>query len=122
MRNKTAKEVEILKKQVIGIKGKGKRIVYVDEEEEQLHRVQDDQEDEDEEVSQEDIEVKRLRKLKEKESGKLKARLELAKERLKILTEAEEALDLQRAKMAKPPTVGGVNKQGVKFKIRERKR
>ena len=41
---------------------------------------------------------------------------------MKALTDAEEALELQRAKMAKSPTVGGVNKQGVKFKIRERKR
>jgi U3 small nucleolar RNA-associated protein 11 len=122
MRNKTAKEVEILKKQVIGIKGEGKRIVYVDDEKEQLHIVQDDQKDEDEEVPQEDIEAKRLRKLKERESEKLEARLELAEQRWKALTDAEEALDLQRAKMAKSPTVGGINKQGVKFKIRERKR
>ena len=122
MRNKTAKEVEILKKQVIGIKGEGKRIVYVDDEKEQLHIVQDDQKEEDEEVPQEDIEAKQLRKLKERESEKIEARLELAEQRLKALTDAEEALDLQRAKMAKSPTVGGVNKQGVKFKIRERKR
>jgi U3 small nucleolar RNA-associated protein 11 len=122
MRNKTAKEVEILKKQVIGIKGEGKRIVYVDDEKEQLHIVQDDQKEEDEEVPQEDIEAKRLRKLKKRESEKLEARLELAEQRLKALTDAEEALELQRAKMAKSPTVGGVNKQGVKFKIRERKR
>jgi U3 small nucleolar RNA-associated protein 11 len=78
MRNKAAKEVEILKRQVIGIKGEGKRIVYVDDEKEQLHIVQDDQKDEDEEVPQEDIEAKRLRKLKERESEKLEARLELA--------------------------------------------
>ena len=122
MRNKTAKEVEILKKQVVGIKGEGKRIVYVDDEKEQLQKVQDDQEDVDEEVQQEDIEAKRLRKLKERESEKLETRLQLTEQRLKTLTEAEEALDLQRAKMAKSPTVRGVNKQGVKFKIRERKR
>jgi len=122
MRNKTAKEVEMLKKQVVGIKGEGKRIVYVDNEKEQLRKVQDYQEDKDDDVPQGDIEAKRLRKLKEKQSEKLEARLELAEQRLKTLTEAEEALDLQRAKMAKSPTVGGVNKQGVKFKIRERKR
>jgi U3 small nucleolar RNA-associated protein 11 len=122
MRNKTAKEVEMLKKQVVGIKGEGKRIVYVDDEQEQLRKVQDYQEDEGDEVPQDDIEAKRVLKLKEKQSVKLGARLELAERRLKTLTEAEEALDLQRAKMAKSPIVGGVNKQGVKFKIRERKR
>jgi U3 small nucleolar RNA-associated protein 11 len=125
MRNKTAKEVETLKKQVVGIKGKGKRIVYVDDEDEQLQKAQDDEDDEEENeenVSQEDFEAKRLRKLKERESEKIEARLELAEQRLKALIEAEEALDLQRAKMAKSPTIGGVTKQGVKFKVRERKR
>lgn len=75
MRNKTAKEVEILKKQVVGIEGEGKRIVYVDDEKEQVHKFQDGQEDEDEDVQQEDLEAKRLRKLKERESEKLEARL-----------------------------------------------
>jgi U3 small nucleolar RNA-associated protein 11 len=121
VRNKTAKEVEILK-QVVGIKSEGKRIVYVDGGEEQLQKFQDDQEDVDKEIPHQDIEAKRLRKLKERESEKLEARLQLAGKRLKALTEAEEALDSQRAKMAKSPTVGGINKQGVKFKIRERKR
>jgi U3 small nucleolar RNA-associated protein 11 len=50
------------------------------------------------------------------------ARLEAAKARLKVLTDVEDALDLQRAKMAKLVTVGGINKHGVRFKIRERKR
>jgi U3 small nucleolar RNA-associated protein 11 len=122
MRNKTAKEMEALRKQVVGIKGEGKRIVYVDDEQEQLRKVQGDEDEEEENVLQEDFEAKRLRKLKERESEKLETRLGLAEQRLKALAEAEEALDLQRAKMAKSPTVGGINKQGVKFKVRERKR
>jgi U3 small nucleolar RNA-associated protein 11 len=126
MRNKTTKEVETLKKQVVGIKGEGKRIVFVDDEDEQLQKLdgdqEDEEEDEDEMISEEDIQAKRLRKLKEREAEKLEARLEMAEQRLKALTEAEEALDLQRAKMAKSQTVGGVNKQGVKYKVRERKR
>ncbi len=122
MRNKTSKEVELLRKQVVGIKGEGKRLVYVDDEKEQLSKLQEEEGEEDEDLSQEHLDAKRLRKLKERQSDKLEAGLELAKQRLKVLTEAEEALDLQRAKMAKSPTVGGVNKQGVKFKIRERKR
>jgi U3 small nucleolar RNA-associated protein 11 len=123
-RNKIAKEVETLKKQVVGISGEGKRVIYVDDEEEQLQKVEGEQQDEDgdEELSAEDLKARRLRKLKQKESERLAARLELAEKRLKTLTEAEEALDIQRAKMAKSPTVGGVNKQGLKFKVRERKR
>jgi U3 small nucleolar RNA-associated protein 11 len=34
MRNKTSKEVELLRKQVVGTQGEGKKIVYVDDEKE----------------------------------------------------------------------------------------
>ena len=78
--------------------------------------------DEDEDQDEDDKEARRLRKLQQKEADKLETRLTVARERLKALTEAEEALELQRAKMAKSPTVGGVTTQGVKFKVRERKR
>lgn len=134
MRNKTAKEVKTLEQQVAGIRGAGKRVVYVDDEDEQLEmaadvELDDDDDDEEEDSDDEDFIPKdkdaeqiRLGRLQAKELHKLEAKLEVAKERLKSLTQAEEALDLQRAKMAKSPTVGGVNKNGVKFKIRERKR
>jgi U3 small nucleolar RNA-associated protein 11 len=84
----------------------------------------DDDDDENEKEKEEDADVdeRKLKKLQEKEAVKLEARLSVATERLKALTEAEEALELQRAKMAKSPTIGGVNKHGVKYKIRERKR
>ncbi|KAF1955166.1 U3 small nucleolar RNA-associated protein 11 [Byssothecium circinans] len=48
------------------------------------------------------------------------AHLEAIKARERDLMAAEEELELQRAKMSN--TVGGTNKHGVKFKIRERKR
>jgi U3 small nucleolar RNA-associated protein 11 len=103
-------------------------VVFVDYEAEQSRRVDhmededmDDEEEEEDKVEV-DIEMKNLRKLQQKEVDKLETRLDVAWERLKALTQAEEALDLQRAKMAKSPTVRGVNKQGVKFKVRERKR
>ena len=48
------------------------------------------------------------------------AKLELLKKRQKEITAAADQLELQRAKMAR--TIGGTNKNGVKFKIRERKR
>jgi len=124
MRNKALKEVEELEKRSKGIKGGGKKIVFVGDEEEQQQKLDDvDMEDgEDEAENDDDKAARRLRKLQEKEADKLEARLTVAKERLKALTEAEEALELQRAKMSKSPTVGGVTKHGVKFKVRERKR
>ncbi|KAK5060196.1 hypothetical protein LTR84_010081 [Exophiala bonariae] len=48
------------------------------------------------------------------------AKLEALKKRQREIMAAADQLDLQRAKMAR--TVGGVNKNGVKFKVRERKR
>jgi len=125
MRNKASKEVEELEKRVVGIRGEGKRIVFVQDEEEQREKlggndvVMDEDEDGDEPV---DLEEKNLKKMQDKESDKLQAKLSIARERLKALTDAEEALDLQRAKMAKSPAAGGINKAGVKFKVRERKR
>ena len=47
-------------------------------------------------------------------------RLEMVKKKERELVTAEEELEKRRAKMSS--SVGGVNKNGVKFKIRERKR
>jgi len=46
--------------------------------------------------------------------------LEAVKQRESALTAADRELELQRAKMSN--SIGGVNKNGIKFKIRERKR
>ncbi|RVX67521.1 hypothetical protein B0A52_08874 [Exophiala mesophila] len=62
------------------------------------------------------LERKKRKRLQEIRVAKLEA---LKKRQREVLAAADE-LDLQRAKMAR--TVGGVNKNGVKFKIRERKR
>ena len=128
MRNKTTKEVEELQLRVVGIRGEGKKVVWVDDEDNMREKLGEEDEDmdsdeeEDGEGDKVDVEAGKLRKLQEKEATKLEARLSIAKERLKALTEAEQALELQRGKMAKSPTIGGVNKHGVKFKVRERKR
>ncbi|TAQ90738.1 hypothetical protein B7494_g902 [Chlorociboria aeruginascens] len=121
MRCKAMKDVEELEERAVGIKGEGKRVVFVQDEEEQIEKVEENDMgmDDEEEV---DPDAKDLRKLQQKETHKLEAKLAIARERLKALTDAEEALDVQRAKMAKSPTVGGINKNGVRFKIRERKR
>jgi U3 small nucleolar RNA-associated protein 11 len=122
MRNKALKEVEELEKRSKGIQGEGKKIIFVGDEEEQRRKLEDVDMDEDEDEDEDDKAARRLRKMQEKEADKLESKLTVARERLKVLTDAEEALELQRAKMAKSPTVGGVTKQGVKFKVRERKR
>jgi U3 small nucleolar RNA-associated protein 11 len=124
MRNKALKEVEELDKRTVGIKGQGKKVVFVDDEEEQRQKLQDvAMDEEDDEDAEVDPETKKFRKVQDKEADKLEARLSIARERLKALTEAEQALEIQRAKMSKSPTMGGgVNKHGVKFKVRDRKR
>ncbi|KZF22024.1 hypothetical protein L228DRAFT_283218 [Xylona heveae TC161] len=61
-----------------------------------------------------------LRKRRKREQEIRKARLAAARNREQQLMIAERELDLQRAKMSN--SVGGVNKNGVKFKVRERKR
>jgi len=59
-------------------------------------------------------------KSRDKAQGRTAYRLEAVKRKERELTAAENELELQRAKMNN--TVGGVNKHGVKFKLRERKR
>jgi U3 small nucleolar RNA-associated protein 11 len=136
MRNRTAKEVAALENQAVGIRSNGKKVVYVDTQEEQMDRLEgldeeeeeedefddEEEEDEDEPADAMDPEAKKLKKLQQREAEKVETRLQVARQRLRALAQAEEALELQRAKMAKSPSVGGVNKQGVKFKVRERKR
>lgn len=61
-------------------------------------------------------ERKRRRRLQELRANKLDA----LKKRQREIMAAANQLEAQRARMAR--TVGGVNKDGVKFKIRERKR
>ncbi|KAH9863807.1 hypothetical protein J1614_009739 [Plenodomus biglobosus] len=66
------------------------------------------------------IQARKFRKDRERAQSRTVMKLHAAKQREKALAAAENELDVQRAKMNH--TVGGVNKNGVKFKIRERKR
>jgi len=61
-----------------------------------------------------------LRKQRKREQEAQLSRLKALKAREKEVLAAEQELGLQRAKMSN--SIGGVNKAGVKFKIRERKR
>ncbi|KAL3494807.1 small-subunit processome [Aspergillus germanicus] len=131
---------------------KPRRLVFADDKEEQrsLKRTlgstsESEGEDEDEEAgeasfgalqrqqqqtkkSRKELEAEKQALYAERRARKMKKRaLEWKQNKLKALqkqhadiTAAERALDLQRAKMSN--SVGGVNKNGLKFKIRERKR
>jgi U3 small nucleolar RNA-associated protein 11 len=99
----------------------------------------DDDDDEDESQDEEATRPKKTLSKKQLEAQELAARqkkkfdktrlrsqsrtayrLEMVKKKERELVTAEEELEKQRAKMSN--SVGGVNKNGVKFKIRERKR
>lgn len=128
-RNKATKEVSRLEMAVKGIVGEGKKVVYITDQSNDLDQKEElcEQDDIDEKnVTEGDgdslsLDQKR-RKIQRREAEKLKNRLEIAQKRLKALADAEQELELQRAMMSKSPTVGGVNKNGVKYRVRDRKR
>ncbi|ATY63622.1 U3 snoRNP-associated Utp11 [Cordyceps militaris] len=53
---------------------------------------------------------------------RLKRQLKTARKKVRVLTDAEEALEVQRAKMAKTATSGGSTRRGKKLMVRTRKR
>ena len=63
---------------------------------------------------------KALRRLHQRTEDARRHRLEATKARERDLIAAERELDLQRAKMNN--SIGGVNRNGVKWKVKERKR
>ncbi|KAM7209377.1 Small-subunit processome [Naviculisporaceae sp. PSN 640] len=75
-----------------------------------------DEDDEESEAKQKEAERK-ARNLE-----RLQNKLKNAKKRLKALTDAEQELEIQKAKMAKTATSGGVTKTGKRIKVKERKR
>lgn len=64
--------------------------------------------------------LKRFEKTRSRAQTRTAFRLQMVKKKERELVAAEEELEKQRAKMNS--SVGGINKNGVKFKIRERKR
>lgn len=68
----------------------------------------------------EEKEKRALQKRRERTQERMEIHLEAVKKRERELIAAEQELELQRAKMN--GSVGGVNKDGVKFKIRQRKK
>lgn len=107
-----------------------RKILFLDDEEERegtmLEKLEAEQDDEDEEAgnkAKDDGEVGEDAKLEpEKLLRRLKRQLDNSKRKLQALTTAEEALDIQRAKMAKTATSGGHTRKGRKIMVRSRKR
>lgn len=122
-------------------RGKNGKIVFVDDKDEQRQiaadRKANDDSDEEEEVeakgvqrkkSKKEIEAEKLaflelraaRKLKKRADEVRRNKLEALQKRHEDIRAAEQELGWQRARMEN--SVGGVNKNGVKWKIRERKK
>ncbi|CCE34644.1 related to cgi-94 protein [Claviceps purpurea 20.1] len=108
-----------------------RKIVFLDDEEERqgtmLERLEAEQEDHEEEENhapggdkdqeEDDEEFERARNLR-----RLKRQLANAKMKVQAFNDAEAALDVQRAKMAKTATSGGQSRRGKKLFVRARKR
>ncbi|KAG9235926.1 putative U3 small nucleolar RNA-associated protein 11 [Amylocarpus encephaloides] len=105
-------------------KTKVKKIVFADAEEmeSKVQEAEGELDDLEQDNTNITIEEKAIRKTQRLARVKVEHKLQVARERLKVLTETEQALELQRAGMAKTATVGGVTKKGVKFKVKDRKR
>ncbi|KAL2270030.1 hypothetical protein VTJ83DRAFT_2214 [Remersonia thermophila] len=73
-----------------------------------------DEDDDDEKYAEEERKARNLEKLERK--------LKAARKKLKTLSDAEHELELQKAKMAKTATSGGITKSGRRIKVKERKR
>ncbi|KAL0935257.1 uncharacterized protein CTRU02_209848 [Colletotrichum truncatum] len=149
MRNVISKEVKRLEEQIVLIGGvdaasnnddddddedtkpaRPRKIVFLDGTEERdeaveeaMELVEDDEDAEDEFKGFDDEDEKDDAKLKKEMAiARLRLQLQNAKKKLKVLTRAEDGLEIQRAKMAKTATSGGVTKKGKKIMVRTRKR
>lgn len=99
-----------------------RKIVFMDDEEQreetlQEHLDMEDEEDDKKEIKEGDAEFERAKALR-----RLRRQLENARKKLKVLTDAEGELEIQRAKMAKTATSGGSTRKGKKIMVRTRKR
>ena len=112
-------ESEVLQQDAVSEK-RGK-IAYVETiQEQQTYTTDNVREDESESDEDDNVKVGREAKKKEKYADGQRRRLEHLRSVEEQLTTAEQELELQRAKMTS--SVGGTNKNGVKFKVRQRKR
>ncbi|KAF9875813.1 hypothetical protein CkaCkLH20_06745 [Colletotrichum karsti] len=149
MRNVISKEVKRLEEQIVLVGGVGaandngdsddedtrpaqpRKIVFLDGTEQRDEAVEgamevdgDNEDGEDEfEGFDDDKEVEDDAQLqKERALQRLRLQLQNAKKKLKVLANTEQRLEIQRTKMAKSATSGGVTKKGKKIMVRTRKR
>ncbi|KAG7292465.1 Small subunit (SSU) processome component [Staphylotrichum longicolle] len=103
---------------------KPKKIVFFDgaEERQQALEQAEDEDEGMEDVDDEDDAKATAARRKAQNLEKLEGKLKAAKKKLKTLKDAEYELELQKAKMAKTATSGGITKSGRRMKVRERKR
>lgn len=108
---------------------KPKKIIFADTVEEVQSKLPDPEEDSDVDMSDDDSDFEKFAKEKdpqtlkrEENAERLQRKLRNARKKLKALTDAENELEMQRARMAKTATVGAIAKNGKKIKVRERKR
>ncbi|KAI0975477.1 small-subunit processome [Xylaria arbuscula] len=112
---------------------KNKKIVFADGQDEREDKIQqdtakhapadeDEDDDDDEHVEGGDTPEKLRAEQKQRLLQKLQRRLQNARKKQRVLAQAEQELEIQRAKMAKTATIGGITKSGKKFKVRQRKR
>ncbi|EEY21256.1 U3 small nucleolar RNA-associated protein [Verticillium alfalfae VaMs.102] len=112
---------------------KPKKIVFVDDVAQQLEAVEEEEEEvggaddsdglddeDDDDKKEEAVDEETARK--KKNLQRLRAELALAQRKLKVLTKAEQELEIQQAKMAKTATSGGTTRKGKKIMVRTRKR
>ncbi|KAL2127716.1 hypothetical protein VTI74DRAFT_10260 [Chaetomium olivicolor] len=102
---------------------KPKKIVFFDgaEERQQALEKQEDEDDAMDEDEEDDEKATAAYK-KAQNLEKLQRKLKAARKKLKTLKDAEYELEIQKAKMAKTATSGGITKSGRRIKVRERKR
>ena len=103
---------------------KPKKIVFFDgaeEREQALEQAEDEDEPMEDSDDEDDAKATAARR-KAQNLEKLEGKLKAAKKKLKTLKDAEYELELQKAKMAKTATSGGITKSGRRMKVRERKR
>jgi len=99
-----------------------RKIVFMEDEAERDAMDQDEDEEGAGAAATEDSDAREERYEEEKSLRRLRGQLENSRKKLKALTDAEEALNIQRAKMAKTATSGGQTRKGKKIMVRTRKR
>lgn len=103
-----------------------RKIVFMDDEDEREEAIQEQLDQEDDEADEfkgfsdkdgEDKDLEQAQALR-----RLRRQLENSRKKLKVLTDVESQLGIQRAKMAKTATSGGQTRRGKKIMVRTRKR